>query len=364
LPLFMFACVSVVTTAAPSVRVPGGSIYVCLLVAVVASAFVIFTTPVSMTRRVALFLGALLVLAVQVIASLNAQPVADTAFRPPIENPAYARGTGPVVLIDEAHFNWHTSTGRYLPFAELLRRDGYVVQASMSPFDKESLKGGRILVIANAVNERNKKDWSPPNPSAFTEEEIEVVRNWVEEGGSLLLIADHRPWPAAADKLASAFGIHFSNGFALPAKTQKEPLIFRRSDGSLAEHPITKGQTASEKIDFVATFVGSAFRVDQGGEPLLIFGPGIVSFTPTHFWWNKADTTGIPVTGWYQGAVLRVGKGRLAVFGEAAMFSAQVEGPNREPFGMNAPTAKQNAQFVLNVLHWLAGRLDKIVKSC
>src|SRR6185436_17066395 len=149
-------------------------------------------------------------------------------------------------------------------------------------------------------------DWSPPNPSAFTEEEIKAVRNWVKEGGSLLLIADHRPWPAAADKLASAFGVHFSNGFALPEKTQEEPLIFRRSDGALAEHPITKGQAANERVDSVATFTGSAFRVDKGGQPLLIFGPGVVSFTPTNSWTFNADTPRVPVTGWCQGAVLRV----------------------------------------------------------
>ena len=91
----------------------------------------------------------------------------------------------------------------------------------------------------------------------------------------------------------------------------------------------------------------------------MIFGPGIVSFTPTNFWMHKADTSRIPVTGWYQGAVLRLGKGRLAIFGEAAMFSAQVDGPHREPFGMNTPEAKQNPQFLLNVLHWLSGLLDK-----
>lgn len=301
----------------------------------------------------------LLFVAPAAIPSVNAQPIADTAFRPPIENPAYPPGSGPAVLIDEAHFNWHTSGGRYLPFAELLRRDGYAVQASMAPFDKESLQRGRILVIANAVNERNKQDWSPPNPSAFREEEIKAVRNWVKGGGSLLLIVDHRPWPAAADKLASAFGIHFSNGFALPEKTQEEPLIFRRSDRTLADHPITKGQAANERVDSVATFTGSAFRVDKGGQPLLIFGSNIVSFLPRTSGDTNAETPRIPVRGWYQGATMRVGQGRVVVFGEAAMFSAQVEGPNREPFGMNAPTAKQNAQFVLNVLHWLSGRLDK-----
>lgn len=49
------------------------------------------------------------------------------------------------------------------------------------------------------------------------------------------------------------------------------------------------------------------------------------------------------------------GRGRVAVFGEAAMFTAQVTGPERQPMGMNAPGAEQNAQLLLNVLHWLSG---------
>ena len=291
--------------------------------------------------------------------SVRAQPTPDTEFKPRIEKPAYPKGGGPVVVIDEAHFNWHTATGRYQPFAELLRRDGFVVESSKSAFGKDGLQQGKILVIAHALSKRNDNNWVPPYPSAFTDEEITAVRDWVNEGGALLLIADHLPWPAAANKLASAFGVHYSSGHALDEKTQADPMIFKRGEGTLAEHAITKGRTASERVDSVATFTGSAFRVDDRAEPLLIFGAGIVSFTPTNFWMYKADTPRIPVTGWYQGAVLRVGKGRLAVFGEAAMFSAQVEGPNREPFGMNAPAAKQNPQYVLNVLHWLSGLLDK-----
>ena len=294
-----------------------------------------------------------------VLSSLHAQPIPDAEFKPPVEQPAYPKGSGPVVIIDEAHFNWHTAAGRYLPFAELLRRDGYVVRSSKSTFDKDALQQGDILVIANALNERNNNYWVPPYPSAFRDEEITAVRDWVKEGGALLLIADHLPWPAAANKLASAFGVHYSPGHALDEKTQAEPMIFRRSDGTLAEHPITKGRAASERVDSVATFTGSAFRVDKGGEPLLIFGPGIVSFTPTNFWMFKADTPRIPVTGWNQGAVLRVGKGRAAFFGEAGMFSAQVDGPQRVPFGMNTPAARQNPQFILNLLHWLSGLLDK-----
>ena len=45
------------------------------------------------------------------------------------------------------------------------------------------------------------------------------------------------------------------------------------------------------------------------------------------------------------------------VFGEAAMFSAHVTGPQRLPMGMNALYAAGNPQFVLNTLHWLAGLL-------
>jgi hypothetical protein len=37
------------------------------------------------------------------------------------------------------------------------------------------------------------------------------------------------------------------------------------------------------------------------------------------------------------------------------MFSAQLAGPNKLPMGMNAPIARQNSQFLLNVMHWLTG---------
>ena len=64
--------------------------------------------------------------------------------------------------------------------------------------------------------------------------------------------------------------------------------------------------------------------------------------------------------GWLQGAVLILGQGRVAVFGEAAMFSAQIV-PRNPPFraGFNAPGAEQNKQFILNVLRWLGGALPE-----
>ena len=288
--------------------------------------------------------------------SANAQQVADTSFKPPIPRPAYPSGRGPVVMLDEAHFNFHTADGRYLPFAELLRRDGYVVKASQSQFSKASLRSGKILVIANALAERNQTDWSLPTPSAFSDKEVEAVCDWVKGGGSLLLIADHMPFAGAAERLAKSFGVQFSNGYAIDEKTQG-PMLFRLSDGSLKDHQITRGRTDAERVDSVATFTGSAFETEGDVHSLLILGPSVVSVMTSVVGQITDETPRIPVKGWYQGAVMRFGRGRVAVFGEAAMFSAQLAGPNGYPMGMNAPIAARNAQFLLNVMHWLSGKL-------
>jgi len=294
------------------------------------------------------------------LAAVRAQQVADTTFNPPIAEPAYSAGRGPVVMLDEAHFNFHTATGRYVSFAQLLRRDGYVVHASASRFDKESLGKGKILVIANALAEINSQgNWSLPNPSAFADDEIAAVREWVREGGALLLIADHMPFAGAAEKLGAAFGIRFSNCFAMFAEQSRGAIFaFHRSDGRLAQHPIINGRTVDERIDSLTTFTGSAFQVEADAQPLFVLDSSQVLLMPETAWQFTAETPRLPATGWLQGATLKFGKGRVAVFGEAAMFSAQLAGANRTPVGMNSPNAPQNYRFLLNVMHWLSGLLD------
>jgi hypothetical protein len=289
--------------------------------------------------------------------SAHAQQVADTAFSPPIPQPMYKTGQGPVVLIDEAHFNFHTVDGRYQPFANLLRRDGYNVQGSKALFSKTSLSGGKIMVIANALAEKNKDEWKLPTPSAFTAEEIAAVKEWVQKGGSLLFIVDHMPFPGAAGDLAKAFGITIVNGYAYDPNVQ-EPMVFKLADGSLKPHAILNGRNDSEKIDSVATFTGSAFKIDGKADPLLVFGGTAVSAITTTAGQVTKDTPRVSIGGWYQGAAMRFGKGRIAMFGEAAMFSAQLAGPNKNPMGMNAPVASKNPQFLLNVMHWLSGKLN------
>ena len=303
-------------------------------------------------------LGIVAALALGSAGTLVGQQVADTAFAPPIPNPAYAVGTGPRAGIDEAHANFHTAGGRFTAFARLLARDGYRVAPVTAPFDAASLADLDVLVIANALGDT--ANVVVPVRSAFTDAEIAAVRMWVEQGGALLLIADHMPFAGAAAGLARAFGVHFIDGYAVSGARGAPSFMFRRSDGTLARHAVGVGRTPDERIDSVLTFGGQAFRATVSVEPVFVIPEGSL-MVMTHRWGAFSDSTPrFAADGLLQAATLTHGKGRVALFGEAAMFSAQLAGPDREPMGMNAPAAAQNPAFILNVLHWLSGSLDSV----
>lgn len=288
---------------------------------------------------------------------LGAQQVADTAFHPQVGPPAHPAGSGPLVVIDAAHDNFHTADGRYLPFAELLRRDGYRVLGNDRPFSAASLAGTRVLVIANAIAAEDLGRGIAPIHPAFTAAEVAAVHAWVADGGSLMLIADHMPFGDAAAPLARAFGVTMLGGFAMDSATEASGnFTFRADDGSLADTPISRGRTASERVDSVRSFTGQVFTIKRG-TPLLTVPGGVTVLHPDTAWQFGERTPRVAARGALQGAAIEVGKGRVAVFGEAAMFSAQLAGPNRVPVGMNSPGAPRNGQFLLNVIHWLTGEL-------
>lgn len=286
---------------------------------------------------------------------LSAQQVIDAAYRPRILEPTYPAGAGPVVLIDAGHNTFHARDEHFDQLAEILLQDGYRVAALRQPYSARALAGADLLIVVNALADRDVDNWVLPTSPAFTPEEVSAVREWVENGGSLLLIADHMPFPGAAADLGRAFGMEFMNGFAI-VEAEWDPLVFRRSRSTMRAHPITEGRSAGERIDSAVTFVaGHAFRAtNERICPLLIFGAGVVSINMERAWKFDDATPRVPVEGWLQGAAVEVGAGRVAVFGEAAMFAAQRVGPRRNPVGMNAPAANQNLQLLLNTLHWLS----------
>ena len=288
---------------------------------------------------------------------LFSQQVADTSYNPVIQDPVYGMGKGPVVFIDEGHHNFHTMDGRYTAFARLLERDGYVVRPYKGTFEKQGLKEGEILVISNALNEINVQDWYLPNPSAFTVAEIKVLKRWVKHGGSLFLIADHMPMAGAATDLAAGFGFAFSNGFVIQ-KEASGPDYFNIEDGTLKESLITKGRDSTETVEQIVSFTGQGFRIPDDATPVLVFNEKYVNLMPDTAWVFNERTPSVSAAGWAQGAYKKFGKGRVVVFGEAAMFTAQLSGPQKFRAGMNNEAASENYRLLLNIIHWLDGLLD------
>jgi len=125
-------------------------------------------------------------------------------------------------------------------------------------FKHTELTKGKILVISNALNEINVVNRFLPTPSAFTKTEIEVVKRWVDDGGSLFLIADHMPMAGAAKDLAAAFEFEFTNRFVVDT-VSGGPSYFSLKEKTLHESIITKGKDINESVEQIVAFTGQGF---------------------------------------------------------------------------------------------------------
>lgn len=285
--------------------------------------------------------------------SIRAQQRPDTTFTISLEHPAYPSGKGTLVLIDAAHFNFHTLDNRFSPFGKLVKLDGFCAGPNIKPLTElQPATGKLILVIANALDATDTTTWVLPNPSAFSQEEVENMRQWVLQGGRVLLCADHMPFAGAAGELAAAFGFRFLNGFAFTGERSWPPSKFTREEGTLLSSPVTDTGKNRFPVTQVATFTGSAFTIPDQAIPVLKFKPEHWSLQPDTAWAFHPYTPRVPLDSFYQGALLHYGKGKIAVFGEAAMFTAQIANETIRA-GFNSPEAPENAHFVINVIRWL-----------
>lgn len=289
--------------------------------------------------------------------ALLAQQAADDRFDTKVENPAYV-DEHPVILIDEAHRNYHTASGRYKPFAELLTSDGYRVGSNGKSFTPDTLGEIDVLVIANALGSVSAEEPKVSDP-AFTAEECEVVHSWVRQGGALLLIADHEPFGLAAQMLAQRFGVEMRNcstadPFNNDAGSIKH-LVFSRDNGLLGEHAVLRGRSDAERIDKVVTFRGQSINGPTASVSLF----RLATTANDTITMSNGQQEVRSAAGRVQGLALSVGKGRVVVLGEAAMLTAQsfTRGTTVSTFGMSTP-GYDNKQLTLNILHWLSGLFD------
>jgi hypothetical protein len=260
----------------------------------------------------------------------------------------------------------------------LLTSDGYRVVASTREFNIAALGGIGVLVIANARNLTALLAGDISKP-AFTDQECDVVRNWVRAGGSLLLIADHAPYGNAADNLAQRFGIAMGKGWAFERTATTgitTQLVFSRENGLLGTHPILTGRDGSEGVASIRSFTGQSLSVPAGAAILMKLGAmAREAPTPNDLDAEDAAARGTDasraafgsrssaVGGRAQGLALAFGQGRVVVLGEAALLSAQIlrftEGNQQRDtkIGMNVP-GNDDRQFALNAIHWLSRLLN------
>jgi hypothetical protein len=278
-----------------------------------------------------------------------AQQVADPNFLPKAARPTFTN-KHPKVLFDEAHYNFHTAGGRYKPFAQLITADGYQIISSKEKFSQALLQGYDILIIANALGEER-------GLSAFTDEECDAVLNWVQAGGSLLLIADHAPSGAAAKTLSMRFGVEMSTAYTgdrtyydKSAPGEIGQLVFTRGNNLLTDNAITKGRNATERINRVITFTGQSLSIPKDSIAFLKLSDTAFDVMPPD---EKKE---VSAANRAQGVALKLKKGRVIILGEAAMLTAQLTAKEHRPMGMNYPNT-DNQQLALNIMHWLSRKL-------
>lgn len=234
----------------------------------------------------------------------------DHYFQARLARTSYSGRSRPVVLMDEAHGNTFTAKDRLRPLVRLLREDGYFVGPNLRLVTKESLRGVAVFIVANP------RSWLLE--SAFSESEIDAVRTWVEDGGSLLMAMDAGESASAARALLRAFGVGMGGG-----EPESREVLLLRGEGQIPPHAITDERLPIER--------------------LMCFG------------WQSFTGAGVPFVkirdGRTLGVALETGKGRVAVLGNTAMITAL----RREGMAMGFNRGgNDNVRLTLNLLHWLS----------
>jgi hypothetical protein len=298
------------------------------------------------------------------------------------QEPAYKLGQGPAIVVDADYKNTF-SEPLVTTITQSLGRDGYRIEKARRPFDQESLRGKQLLIIAGALARQNEiqedlatateeqaqaaiaRAWRMPTPSAFSREETEYLKTWVESGGSLWIALDHMPFAGAVEPLARQFGVVISNGIVADSELLGSPpptaniLAFERTNGSIGQHFVSDGRDNSERVNVAAAYGAAAFRLPANGTSLLNLGEGLVSVLSEVSGEVSEATPKERVDGWSVLGVFSFGRGRVAVSGDLALFFPPFPDEGVPLPGGVKSAHVQNSQLVLNTAHWLSGLPDE-----
>ena len=155
----------------------------------------------------------------------------------------------PVVLLDayhnnesRPHYRWEASyPGGYSEFGKLLEGIGATLRMAQEPLTPQVLSGVHCLIIADPDIPKE-----APDPKYIGEDEIRTIRDWVRDGGRLVLFGND---PGNAEfehfnRLAREFGLQFlETKYADASKSSKLTIQIPFN------HPVLSGGGAFYAVD-------------------------------------------------------------------------------------------------------------------
>ncbi len=209
-------------------------------------------------------------------------------------------------------------------------------------------------------------------PPAFTDAEATAVRQWIENGGSLLFALNG--FAAGPHSVLSRLGVEFKLGAAtdtdIPTETDNNRSGGFMFSGELlsSAHRIFLGRSSAEQVRTVILSGMTAIQTMPQDAVTLIQCSGNAQFNPDFRQVQAAAKAKGLTVQQYMGRIpdphaavaiaYSLGKGRVVVLGNILISSTifySIENPRAGAY--QGLRLGDNQQFTLNVLHWLSGLL-------
>jgi hypothetical protein len=285
-----------------------------------------------------------------------AQMLNDSPFIAKVAHPKYKLGQGPSILIDAAHHNFIVEMGLIKPLVDVLHSDGYKPKIDSQVFSKPYLSKYKILVIMPAMPFEFGSKNIITDEVTFTKEELNALHEWVEDGGSLLMLSEHAPIDKSMTPLFNKFGLSTTTGIiydsvycdtSIKIPSYQMLIQYTSTNGLLnTKHPITMGQNSSEAIHRMITYGGSG-----------ITGKGYTNIFQTSSSATVKKWSGNLPSGMVSSQCMAgpVGKGKLVALGDCNGFTAMYMKSGGKKISAGMQVANYDwKQFVLNTFHWLS----------
>ena len=284
------------------------------------------------------------------------QMLNDSSFNASVSKPKYKKQSGPHILIDAGHHNFIVEMGLIKPFVDLASNDGFRTNIDSGAFTPAYLAKYQMVLITPAMPFKfgSKKDIN--DEITFTNQELLALKEWVSNGGSLIILSEHAPIDKSMTPLLNTFGIQSSIGAVydpvncdttIKLSLFETILKFTINNGLLnSNHPIITGAKKKEIIQNIETYTGSALT-GPNYTTILKLGP-----TATIRKWNGILPTG---GGDSQCLAGSYGNGKIMAMGDCNGFTAMYVNSGGKKFYAGMQVEEYDwKQFVLNTLHWLS----------